>query len=204
MSVSIKKLSQNKLTKQSGQMSCSLQRRACRQLSLLVETQYANTISKSNMMCILLNVRRLESLSATGLLTVIFERQDEHRWQGRLIKPRVRLMWYSERVSYQMSSCGMIFFMLLHSSLSVRTRWVLTPLKDGHPNVISSLSMANKAIFWNCSVVMRAKTTTKELPSTHDVWVYIYNKFVKHLESLMKAFKISREQRSLMKNLQLS
>ena len=53
--------------------------------------------------------------------------------------------------------------------------------------------MADKATFRNCLVVMRTKTTTKELPSTHDIRVYVHNKFVEHLGRLKKAFKVSGE-----------
>ena len=57
--------------------------------------------------------------------------------------------------------------------------------------MFKSLAMADKATFQNCLVSMRMKTITKELPSTHNVWVYVHNKFVEHLRSLKKAFMVS-------------
>jgi hypothetical protein len=42
----------------------------------------------------------------------------------------------------------------------------------------------NKGTFRNCLVAMRPKSTTADLPSTHDVSTYIHNAFVKFLEEL--------------------
>ncbi len=42
----------------------------------------------------------------------------------------------------------------------------------------------NKAMFRNCLVAMRPKSTSVDLPSTHDVSTYIYNAFNKFLDEL--------------------
>ena len=55
---------------------------------------------------------------------------------------------------------------------------------------MKSLSVMNKPVFWNCLIVMRPRTKTKELPTTHDVNTHIHNAFVKHLEELRETFKI--------------
>jgi hypothetical protein len=46
------------------------------------------------------------------------------------------------------------------------------------------LALANNTVFRNCLVAMRPRSTNKDLPSTHDVVVYIHNQFSKHLDSL--------------------
>jgi hypothetical protein len=47
-----------------------------------------------------------------------------------------------------------------------------------------ALAVAKKPIFWNYLVVMRPKTTQKDLPSRHDIEVYIQNMFVDWLKML--------------------
>jgi len=45
-------------------------------------------------------------------------------------------------------------------------------------------ALAEKPIFRNFLVAMRPKTTRKDLPSRHNIEVYIYNKFVDWLKIL--------------------
>jgi maltodextrin utilization protein YvdJ len=53
------------------------------------------------------------------------------------------------------------------------------------------LVVADKALFRNCLVIMRPKTTKNDLPSTHDVSVYIHNRFVDQLKLLKKEILVS-------------
>ncbi|KAF8223755.1 hypothetical protein L208DRAFT_1071098, partial [Tricholoma matsutake] len=53
------------------------------------------------------------------------------------------------------------------------------------------LAIADKALFRNCLVIMRPKTVKCDLPSTHDVLVYIHNHFVEHLKLLKEEIKVS-------------
>jgi hypothetical protein len=48
-----------------------------------------------------------------------------------------------------------------------------------------ALSLADKATFRNCMVAMRPRTTATDLPSTHDVTIFIHNQFI----SLVKTLK---------------
>jgi hypothetical protein len=54
-----------------------------------------------------------------------------------------------------------------------------------------SLAVADKDLFRNCLVTMRPKTTKNDLPSTHDVSVYIHNRFVDQLKLLKKEISVS-------------
>lgn len=47
-----------------------------------------------------------------------------------------------------------------------------------------SLAVANKAIFRNCLVAMRPKTTKADVPTTHDVMSHLHNEFVGWLQEL--------------------
>jgi hypothetical protein len=47
-----------------------------------------------------------------------------------------------------------------------------------------ALSLAGKATFRNCLVAMRPRTTTADIPSTHDVTVFIHNQFADLLDKL--------------------
>jgi hypothetical protein len=53
-----------------------------------------------------------------------------------------------------------------------------------------SLALADNTAFRNCLVAMRPRSTKKDLPSTHDVTVYIHNQFSKHLESLKESILV--------------
>jgi hypothetical protein len=54
-----------------------------------------------------------------------------------------------------------------------------------------ALALTEKAIFRNCLVAMRPKTTRKDLPSRHDIEVYIHNAFVGWLKSLKAEILVS-------------
>jgi hypothetical protein len=57
-----------------------------------------------------------------------------------------------------------------------------------------SLALANNTAFRNCLMSMRPRSTKKDLPSTHDVAVYIHNQFSKHLDSLKKSILVRMNQ----------
>jgi hypothetical protein len=48
-----------------------------------------------------------------------------------------------------------------------------------------------KAVFRNCLVTMRPKTRTKELPTTHDVIVYLHNAYIKFMNQIKESFNVS-------------
>ena len=53
------------------------------------------------------------------------------------------------------------------------------------------MAVADKSLVRNCLINMRPKTTIKELPSTHDVSVYIHNRFVDQLKLLKNEISVS-------------
>jgi hypothetical protein len=53
------------------------------------------------------------------------------------------------------------------------------------------LAVADKALFRNCLVTMRPKTIGNNLPSTHDVLVYLHNCFVEQMKLLKKEISVS-------------
>lgn len=61
----------------------------------------------------------------------------------------------------------------------------------GYFNILQSLLVANKATFRNCLVAMRPKSTTADLPSTHDISTYIHNAFIKFLDELKGQIQVS-------------
>ncbi len=56
-----------------------------------------------------------------------------------------------------------------------------------------ALALAEKPVFRNCLVVMRPKTTRKDLPSRHDIEVYIHNEFVDWLKTLKSEILVSKK-----------
>ena len=60
-----------------------------------------------------------------------------------------------------------------------------------------ALALAKKLIFCNCLVTMRPKTTQKDLPSRHDIEVYIHNKFVAWLKTLKDNILVSNKTTSV-------
>jgi hypothetical protein len=51
--------------------------------------------------------------------------------------------------------------------------------------------LANKATFRNCLVIMRPKTTARDLPSTNDVRIHLWNSFIRHLDQLQRDIEVS-------------
>jgi hypothetical protein len=47
-----------------------------------------------------------------------------------------------------------------------------------------ALAVANKTTFKNCLVAMRPRATKSDIPTTHDVTVYIHNQFANWLKEL--------------------
>jgi hypothetical protein len=60
-----------------------------------------------------------------------------------------------------------------------------------------ALTVANKATFRNCLVVMRPKMLRVDLPSTHEVTTYIHNKFIVWLKELKTDIEVSYNTYSL-------
>ena len=60
-----------------------------------------------------------------------------------------------------------------------------------------ALTVANKATFRNCLVAMRPKTLRVDLPSTHEVTMYIHNKFIMWLKELKTDIEVSYNAYSL-------
>ena len=56
-----------------------------------------------------------------------------------------------------------------------------------------ALALAEKPVFRNCLVAMRPKTTRKDLPSRHDIEVYIHNEFVDWLKTLKSEILVSKK-----------
>lgn len=56
-----------------------------------------------------------------------------------------------------------------------------------------ALALAEKPIFRNCLVAMRPKTTRRDLPSRHDIEVYIHNEFAAWLKTLKDDILVSNK-----------
>ena len=54
-----------------------------------------------------------------------------------------------------------------------------------------ALAVAENPIFCNCLVAMRPKASRKDIPSSHDVGVYIHNEFVRWLKTLESEILVS-------------
>ncbi|KAF8332545.1 hypothetical protein F5887DRAFT_894306 [Amanita rubescens] len=54
-----------------------------------------------------------------------------------------------------------------------------------------ALAFVGKAVFRNCLITMQPKTRTKELPSPHDVIVYLQNAYIKFMDQIRTAFQVS-------------
>jgi hypothetical protein len=53
--------------------------------------------------------------------------------------------------------------------------------------------VADKARFRNCLVSMRPNTNKADLPTAHDVSLYIHNAFVNHLKELKEEIQVIRQ-----------
>jgi hypothetical protein len=54
-----------------------------------------------------------------------------------------------------------------------------------------ALALTKKSIFQNCLVAIRPKIMQKDLPSKHNIKVYIHNEFVNWLKTLKSEILIS-------------
>ncbi|KAF8680603.1 hypothetical protein AX14_004549 [Amanita brunnescens Koide BX004] len=51
-----------------------------------------------------------------------------------------------------------------------------------------ALALVGKDVFRNCLITMRPKTRTKELPTPHDVIVYLHNAYIKFMNQIKEEF----------------
>ncbi len=54
-----------------------------------------------------------------------------------------------------------------------------------------ALALAEKPSFWNCLVAMRPKTMRKDLPTRHNIEIYIHNEFMDWLKTLKSEILVS-------------
>lgn len=66
--------------------------------------------------------------------------------------------------------------------------------REANGVLCEALAVVNKAVFRNALVAMKPKATRKDLPSSHEVQVYIHNAFVEWLKSLKEEFQVSKFQ----------
>ncbi|KAF8162009.1 hypothetical protein BJ912DRAFT_821021, partial [Pholiota molesta] len=52
------------------------------------------------------------------------------------------------------------------------------------------LALADNPAFRNSLVAMRPKSTTSDLPTSHNVAVHLHNMFVKHIKDLKESIKV--------------
>ena len=57
--------------------------------------------------------------------------------------------------------------------------------------VLKAFALVSKAVFRNCLTVMQPKTRTKELPSAHDVTIYIQNEFIRFMDQIKQVIQVS-------------
>jgi hypothetical protein len=53
--------------------------------------------------------------------------------------------------------------------------------------------VADKARFRNCLVSMRPNTNKADLPTAHDVSLYIHNAFVNHLQEIKEEIQVTHQ-----------
>ena len=56
---------------------------------------------------------------------------------------------------------------------------------------LQPLALADNPAFRNAMISMRPKSTTADLPSTHDVKVHLHNEFVKYMKDLKESIIVS-------------
>ncbi|KAG2754231.1 hypothetical protein P692DRAFT_20721124 [Suillus brevipes Sb2] len=54
-----------------------------------------------------------------------------------------------------------------------------------------SLAVVNKATFRNCLVAMRPSATKADIPSTHDITVFIHNSFLDFFKQIKSEIQVS-------------
>ncbi|KIM59139.1 hypothetical protein SCLCIDRAFT_27578 [Scleroderma citrinum Foug A] len=52
------------------------------------------------------------------------------------------------------------------------------------------LSMVDKAVFQNCLVAIWPKATKADIPSTHDIYMYIHNTFGEFIKELRSEIQV--------------
>lgn len=67
--------------------------------------------------------------------------------------------------------------MIRYISNSQRSSWITHQFSK-------LLSTANKVVFCNCLIAMWPQANKSDLPTTHDITMYIHNQFVAHLNAL--------------------
>ena len=55
-----------------------------------------------------------------------------------------------------------------------------------------ALAVVEKPVFCNCLIAMRPKTSQNDLPSTHDLVVYIHNEFVAWMKKLKDEMLVNK------------
>ena len=103
-------------------------------------------------------------------------------WRER---SKQRLTIYLGSWQHHVSSLVKVFCMLWHSLWLAMARYGLS-----HRNDVSllywwlekALAIAGKDLFCNCLVTMKLKAVHNDMPSTHNVTMYIHNQFVKWLK----------------------
>jgi hypothetical protein len=53
-----------------------------------------------------------------------------------------------------------------------------------------ALAVVEKPVFYNCLIAMQPKTSQNDLPSIHDLVVYIYNQFVAWIKKLKEEIQV--------------
>ncbi|KAF8442871.1 hypothetical protein L210DRAFT_3397292 [Boletus edulis BED1] len=59
-----------------------------------------------------------------------------------------------------------------------------------------SLVVADNTAFRNCLVAMRPNATKADIPSTHDISVYVHNEFIDFIKQLKVEIQVSSNSRS--------
>jgi hypothetical protein len=75
-------------------------------------------------------------------------------------------------------------FIACDDQVSKKSDCAPQPINNSLLLLLQSLAVANKAMFRNCLVAMRPKTTNADVPTTHDVMSHLHNEFVGWLQEL--------------------
>jgi hypothetical protein len=103
----------------------------------------------------------------------------------RNLSYKEHLMEYSRWRQEHKNSVGKVFYVPLHSLSPAMIRCGVRSRSRNVADVDQqALAVAGKATFRNCLVAMRPKVSSLDLPSTHDVSMYIHNEFVECLRKL--------------------
>ncbi len=64
-------------------------------------------------------------------------------------------------------------------------------LKEKIITYLQALALADNVAFRNVLVSMRPRSTRSDLPSSYDVKVHIHNQFVRHMQEMKEAIRVS-------------